>query len=212
MKTIVIAASLLFVGFVANASAQSAAPVAGKDYVEIPNGAPLDPIANTVVVEEYFNYICPACNTFEPILMAWTAKLPPYAKLVLIPATFREDFMQYARAYYAAEAQGLVDKTHHPVFEAIHTTHKLPAEGDKVDEAKIAAFYGDYGVNKDEFLKAMHSFGVEVKIKRATEHMQKSKVPSTPTLIVNGRYLVRGQTYTEMLQTASYLIEKEHAK
>lgn len=210
---IVIAALALFAAFAGPAHAQSSAPVAGKDYVEIVNGTPLDPAApNTVVVEEFFNYICPACNSFEPLLVPWAAKLPSYAKLVRIPATFRPDFMQYARAYYAAEALGLVEKTHSAVYTAVHVSHKVPAEGDKPDEARIAEFYSAYGVGKDEFLSAMHSFGVDVKIRRATEHMTKSKVPSTPTLVVNGRYLVKGATFADMLQIASYLIDKEHAK
>lgn len=213
MQKGLLAALLLLANLTGPAHAQTSAPVAGKDYVEIPNGSPLDPVPNTVVVEEYFNYICPACNGFEPILVSWAAKLPPYAKVVRVPATFRDDFMPYARAYYAAEGLGLVDKTHRAVYEAIHVTHKLPAEGDKPDEARIAAFYAGFGVDKDAFLSAMHSFGVDVKIRRATEHMQKSKVPSTPTLIVNGRYLLKsGASYQDMLQTASYLIEKEHAK
>jgi thiol:disulfide interchange protein DsbA len=57
----------------------------------------------------------------------------------------------------------------------------------------------------------MKSFGVELKLRRATEHMQRMKVPSTPSIVINGRYLVRGQTFGDMLRIASYLIEKEHS-
>ena len=57
----------------------------------------------------------------------------------------------------------------------------------------------------------MQSFGVQVKVRRATEHMTRSKVPSTPSLVVNGKYLVRGNTYADMLRIASFLIEKERA-
>jgi len=192
--------------------AQSPDPVEGKDYIVISNGRPLEPAPEgTVVVEEFFNYICPACNAFEPLLVSWTAKLPPYAKLVHVPATFRADFMQYARAYYAAESLGLLEKTHNDVYQNIHVTRKLPAEGQRPDEEKIAEFYSQYGVTKEQFLAAMKSFGVDVKVRRATEHMQKSRVPSTPTLVVNGRYLVKGNSYSDMLRIASYLIEKEHA-
>ena len=115
--------------------------------------------------------------------------------------------MPSGKLYYL----GLVEKTHNAVFDAIHRTHTLPAEGDKPDDEKIAAFYAKYGVDADEFLAAMRSFGTDLKVRRATEHMKDCKVNSTPSIVVNGRYLVKGNTYADMLRTTSYLIEKEHA-
>lgn len=194
------------------ANAAAPAPVAGRDYVEIPNGSPLDPVDGKVVVEEFFSYICPACYGFEPFLRDWAAKLPAYARLDHIPATFRADFAVYARAYYTAQVLGVAEKSHAAVYDAIHVRHTLPAEGDKTDEGRIAAFYAAYGIDREKFLSTMKSFGVEVKVRRATEHMQRSKVASTPTLVVNGRYLVMGSTRADMLRIASFLIEKEHAK
>ena len=93
----------------------------------------------------------------------------------------------------------------------MHVKKTLPAEGQKPDEDKIAAFYAGYGVDKAQFLSAMQSFGVDVKVRRATEYMTRVKVPATPSLVVNGRYLVKGNTDEEMLEIASALIEKEHS-
>jgi protein dithiol oxidoreductase (disulfide-forming) len=194
------------------AHAQSSAPTAGKDYVDIPNGTPLEPANGQVVVEEYFNYACPGCNGFEPRFAAWTKQLPAYVRLVHVPAAFRPDFVQYARAYYAAQALGVADKAHQAVYDAIHRTRTLPGEGQKPDEARIATFYAGFGVDADEFLAAMQSFGVNVKVRRATEHMQRSKIPETPSLVVNGRYLVRGESVDDMLRIASALIEQEDAR
>jgi thiol:disulfide interchange protein DsbA len=132
-------------------------------------------------------------------------------ELVHIPASFRADFVPYARAYYAAEALGLVGETHNAVYAAIHRTRTLPAEGDRPDEEKIAAFYANYGVDADEFLAAMRSFGTDAKIRQATQYMQRCKVSGTPSIVVNGRYLVRGSSRADMLRIADYLIEKEHA-
>jgi thiol:disulfide interchange protein DsbA len=212
MKSFVVPALLLLVGsaFVP-AQAQSPVPEAGKDYVEIPNGRPLEPTDGMVVVEEFFNYICPACNSFEPLFVAWTEQLPTYVKLEHVPAAFRADFIQYARAYYAAQTFGLVEETHQAVYDAIHRARVLPAEGDRPDEERIAEFYADFGVDAQEFLAAMQSFGIDAEIRRATAHMQHSKVPSTPSIVVNGRYLVRGASFSDMLRIATYLIEKEHS-
>jgi thiol:disulfide interchange protein DsbA len=208
MKSLLVSALLLLV---LPAHAQSPEPVAGKDYIEIPNGRPLEPADGRVVVEEFFNYICPACYSFEPFFGAWTKRLPAYVKLQLVPASFRPDFEQYARAYYAAQALGVADKTHAAVYDAIHRAHSLPAEGERPDEERIAKFYAGFGVDAQEFLAAMRSFGVESRIRRAHEYMKRSRVANTPSLIIDGRYLVRGTSFQDMLRIASYLIEKEHA-
>lgn len=208
MKSLLVPALLLLA---LPAQAQSPVPEAGKDYIEISNGRPLEPADGFVVVEEFFNYICPACNSFEPLFVAWTAQLPSYVKLQHVPAAFRADFVQYARAYYAAGIFGVTEKTHKAVYDAIHRAHMLPAEGDKPDEERIAKFYADFGVDPQEFLAAMRSFGVDSKVRRAHEHMQRNRIPSTPSIVVNGRYLVRGTSFADMLRIATYLIEKEHA-
>ncbi|HEX6995198.1 MAG TPA: thiol:disulfide interchange protein DsbA/DsbL [Gammaproteobacteria bacterium] len=212
MKKLAIPALLLLLTALGPAQAQSQSPpVAGTDYLEIPNGKPLDPADGMVVVEEFFNYICPGCNAFEPFFAAWVAELPPYVKVVHVPASFRPDFEPYARAYYTAEAFGVVEETHQAVYNAIHRTHDLPAEGDRPNEERVAEFYGEYGVDPEEFLKTMSSFGIDFKVRRAAQHMQASKVLSTPSIVINGRYLVRGRTYDDMLRIADYLIEKEHS-
>jgi thiol:disulfide interchange protein DsbA len=210
MKYAVLASLSILLASTAS-EAQTTQPVAGKDYVEIPNGKPLDAVQGKIVVEEMFNYVCPACFAFEPRFVAWTKKLPAYVAVVHIPASFRPDFVQYAHAYYAAQAFNVVDKTHDAVYDAVHVKKTLPAEGQKPDEDKIAAFYAGYGVDKAQFLSAMQSFGVDVKVRRATEYMTHAKVPATPTLVVNGRYLVKGATSEESLEIASALIEKEHS-
>jgi protein dithiol oxidoreductase (disulfide-forming) len=210
MRTIAVSALLvLLAGAFSPAQAQSQEPVAGRDYTVIPNGRPLDPADGVIVVEEFFNYICPGCNAFEPVFAPWAAKLPAGVKLVHVPASFRADFVQYARAYYAAQSLNVAEKAHAAVYEAIHRTRTLPAEGQRPDEEKIAAFYADYGVDEEQFLATMRSFAVDLKVRRAAEHMTRIRVPSTPSVVINGRYLVRGQTYADTLRIADYLIEKE---
>ena len=102
------------------ALAQAPAPVAGTDYIEIPNGRPLDPADGVIVVEEYFNYICPGLQRLRAFVRPWGARLPAGVKVVHVPASFRADFVQYARAYYAAQSLNVAEKAHADVYEAIH--------------------------------------------------------------------------------------------
>ena len=96
------------------------------------------------------------------------------------------------------------------MYAAIHTRHTLPGEGEKMDENKVAGFYADYGIEPERFLKTLHGFSVDSNIRRATSHMQESRIPSTPALVINGRYLVTPRSYSQVLDTANYLIELEH--
>lgn len=208
--TAIVSLLVLLAGAVGSAQAQT--PVAGTDYTEIPNGKPLEAApAGVVVVEEYFNYICPACNAFEPVFVAWAAKLPEDVKLVHVPASFRQDFVQYAKAYYAAENLKVAEQSHAAVYAAIHRNRTLPAEGQRPNEERIAEFYKDYGVDPAQFLAVMRSFAVDVKVRRAAEQMTRNRIPSTPSVVINGKYLVKGNTYQDMLRIADFLIEKERA-
>lgn len=184
--------------------------VPGLDYTVIPNGKPLTPAKGKVVVEEFFNYACPACNAFEPLFAPWVAKLPSWVKVDYVPAAFRPAFVPYAKAFYAAQALGLVKKTQQAVYNAIHKTHKLPGEGMEIHDKTIAAFYAHYGVSAKTFLETMHSAAVARKLRLATRHLQQSKVMGTPSLLIDGRYLVRGRTYYGKLWIAHVLIEKVH--
>ena len=187
------------------------APVAGTDYVLIQGGQPYAPLNGKVEVVEVFNFICPACARFEPLLSAWARKLPADVRLTYVPADFNATWRPYAQAYLVADAMGLDAKTHEAVFNAIHLSHALPGETDPVDEAKVAAFYAKYGANAKDFLDAMHSFAVDAKLKRAKQFMLASGVEGTPTIIVNGKYRVTGRSDEDVLRIANQLIAQERA-
>jgi len=186
--------------------------VAGRDYILIGDGSPFDTAAGKVELVEFFNYACPACNAFNPQFSEWKKKLGADVHLVYAPLDFRPDFVQYARAYYAAEALGVADKAHDAVYDAIHQLHTLPGEGQPPDQAKIAEFYAKfYGVKQDEFLQLMDGFAVNAKIGRARAFAMKSQVRSTPSLVINGRYLVKGESWEDMLRISDQLIQEERA-
>lgn len=185
--------------------------VAGTDYIDIPGGRPFEPRNGKVEVVEVFGYICPFCARFQPLLRAWEKKLPADVRLTFVPAAFGPQWTPYARAFYVSDSMGLVPKTHDAVYNAIHLAKTLPGEGQKPDEQAIGAFYAKYGADPKVFVQAMQSFAIDAKLARAKQFAMDSGVEGTPTLIVNGKYRVRGKDYPDMLRITDALIAQERA-
>lgn len=206
-RPLLLAAGLAVLALPLVASAQ--APVAGVDYIEIADGAPFAPQAGKIEVAEVFGYTCPHCASFEPHLVAWERTLPDDVELVRIPAPFGGQWMPYARAYYAAEAQGIAARTHGAVFDAIHQTGTLPASG--VSDAQLADFYAAHGGDRERLLADLRSADTAAKLRQAREFLAHSDVDGTPSLVVNGRYKVTGRTIADILRITDALIERERA-
>ena len=186
-------------------------PVAGTDYVVIEGGQPIQPATGKIEVAEVFGYVCPACARFQPLIGPWKAGLPSDVNFVYVPAMFGSMWDDYGRAFYAAEALGVQEKTHDALYSAIHIEHSLKGELGRDSVEDIANFYGKYGVNPKTFADTMGSFSVVAKTNRAKQFAQRSKISGTPSLIVAGKYLVKGKGYEDMLRIADHLIARERA-
>ncbi len=187
-------------------------PVEGTDYEVIPNGQPFEPAAGKIEVAEVFNHVCPACASFQPLVSAWKAKLPADVNFVYVPAQFGGPFDTYARAFYAAQALGLQDKTHDALYRAIHIDRTLKGELGRDTPQDIARFYQAYGADPQQFVETMGSFAVEGKLARAKQFAQRSGVEGTPTLIVAGKYRITGDrnaTRADQIRIANQLVAME---
>ncbi|HEY0332277.1 MAG TPA: thiol:disulfide interchange protein DsbA/DsbL [Stenotrophomonas sp.] len=184
-------------------------PVQGTDYEVIEGGQPFQQAAGKIEVAEVFGYVCPACFRFQPALAPWKAGLPSDVNFVYVPALFGGTWDDYARAFYAAETLGVEAKTHDALYNAIHVEQRLKGERGRDSVEDISAFYAPYGVDPKQFASTMGSFGVAAKTNRAKQFAQRSKISGTPSLIINGKYLVKGTSYQDMLRIADHLIARE---
>jgi thiol:disulfide interchange protein DsbA len=166
---------------------------------------------NKIEVVEVFSYGCPHCFNFDAPLEAWRAKQLPDVAFRRVPAVFREEWKILAQAYYTADLLGVVDKVHRPIFEAIHVQGLNP--GDPAVLAKV--FQDSAGVDGEQFLKVLNSFGVRSKVQQADALGRMYRLPGVPTLIVEGKYQVNGGKLTgtniDMLAVVDYLVAKERA-
>ncbi|MDQ3040400.1 MAG: thiol:disulfide interchange protein DsbA/DsbL [Pseudomonadota bacterium] len=188
-------------------TAALAAPplVAGTDYVEIPNGQPYQPLNGKIEVVEVFAYWCGHCASFQPLVDAWKRKLPADVRFTYVPlAGGPTDTL--ARAYFASEALGQLDKTHNAIFSAIHLNRTLTQ---RPTAEEIAALVGKQGVDARGFADAMNGFAIGGQLNRAQQFAQRSGVEGTPTLIVNGKYRIVGKTLENHLRIANQLIVQQ---
>ncbi|WP_045728942.1 thiol:disulfide interchange protein DsbA/DsbL [Xanthomonas sp. GPE 39] len=186
-------------------------PVAGTDYIDIPGGQPFQPTNGKVEVAEVFGYVCPACAGFQPLIGPWKAGLPSDVHFIYVPAMFGGTWDDYARAFYAAEALGVQEKTHDALYKAIHVDSTLKGERGHDSVQDIANFYAKYGVDPKQFADTMSSFAVATKTNRAKQFATRSGITGTPSLIVDGKYLIKGKNYNDMLHIADQLIARERA-
>ena len=172
----------------------------GKDYVRLSTPVPTDTPGKIEVIEMFW-YGCPHCFDLEPSVREWLKHKPDNVAFVRIPVAFGASWELGARAYYAAEALGVLDRIHEPLFEAMHQ-HKLK------DEDDLAAFFAEHGVEQDAFRKAYSSFQTETQLRRGNQLAQRYGVRGVPAVIVNGKYDVRSP---RMFEVVDFLIAQEAA-
>jgi len=169
--------------FLAAAGAHSA-PVEGVNYKPLKPAVPTSVAPGKVEVVEVFWYACGHCYVLEPKLAAWDKKgRPAYVQLVRMPATWNDLLKLHARLFYTIEVLGKPE-LHDEVFREINV------RGNRLDTPeKIEAFFTSRGVSKADFQKAFSGFAVESKLARATDLNKRYRITSTPTFIVNGKYV-----------------------
>lgn len=183
-----------------------AQPAAGVEYRELATALPTDSPGKIEVVE-FFWYGCPHCYTFEPVITPWLKKLPKDVHFRRIPAMFNDEWAKGARAYYALEAIGEVDRLHKALFDAVHTGSQLRV----ANEAALTEWLGKQGVDTKKFAAAYRSFSVEGKLKRAAQLTQAYKIEGVPTMAVNGKYVVvtdNIKSFEHLLEITDSLIDK----
>lgn len=158
--------------------------VAGENYQVLSPAQPTSSSADQVEVAEFFMYSCPHCFHFEPYVQDWLKTKPEYVNFIRIPTVWNDLVKLHAEAFYAAEALGKGDEMHEPFFEEMHEHNNYLQSMDAVAE-----FFGRFGVDRETVTKTMDSFSVHTKIQRADELARRYRVNSTPSIVVNGKYL-----------------------
>lgn len=190
-----------------SAQAQDDNYVAGEHYDVI--SPAIRGSSDKIEVTEFFWYGCGHCYNFEPQLSQWKKGLADDVVVKGSPAMWNGLMEIHAKAFYAAEALGVLDKMHMPLFQAINVDRKRLA-----DEDELADLFAANGVSREDFSKAYNSFGVGSQARQANARARAAKITGTPELMVAGKYRIstrKAGGQANMLKIADFLIEKERA-
>lgn len=174
--------------------------------------SPAHPTQNPDKIEviEFFWYGCPHCYSFEPALEKWLKNKPENVDFIRQPVAFNELWGKHAKAYYTAEALGVVDKVHADFFDAIQN------KKEKLDtEEELAKFFKAHGVDETQFHEAYNSFAVDAKMRQAPVIASSYGITGVPAIVVNGKYKTNGTlagSQDKMIEVMNKLIEQETPK
>ncbi|MCU7797931.1 MAG: thiol:disulfide interchange protein DsbA/DsbL [Candidatus Thiodiazotropha sp. (ex Myrtea spinifera)] len=171
---------------------------------------PIDPPIATSVpdgkveVVEFFWYGCPHCYSMEPALETWLKNKPENVVFKRVPSPLNASWTVHAQFYYAAEALGVTDQLHEPLFEAMHVKKRK-----LFDKNSLIDFAVENGVDRQKFSDAWNSFGVYVKVQQARKLGQRYGLDGVPAIGIDGKYKTSGSlagTYSRMFEIVSQLV------
>ena len=173
-------------------------------------GAPVNS-GNTMKLEEAFSYLCTHCFTFEPYVASWIKRKPENVEFRRIPVGFgRASWELYSRGYVTAKMMNVPDEAHAALMDRIWKEKNMIRSMEE-----LAAFYSQFGLDKEKFLSTSRSFAVDGKLRKDQNLIQAYGIRGTPSMVLNGKYRIAGSSavasYDVMFDIVDYLIELDTA-
>jgi thiol:disulfide interchange protein DsbA len=184
----------------------------GQQYQTVLPAQPTSAKPGQIEVLDFFWYGCPHCNALEPYLETWERSKPANVVLVRVPAILEPDWEPAARAYYTADALGILAKSHKATFDEIHQNHdNLQTEAD-FERFYVKAF----GVDPKKFESIWSSPDTDAKIAQANVLADRYGLAlfGVPNLVVNGKWITGGYfalPYAQIMPVVNYLVGQEQA-
>ncbi len=155
----------------------------GKDY-QILNPAQFPSTGKKIEVLEFFFYGCSHCFHLHPGLSQWEKAKPRDVEIIYVPTVFRAEWEPMANTFYALEMMGMRKQLDDALYQAWHDDILL------IDADKIADFVAQHGVDRQKFASMYGSFAVQSKVTHAKQMLLAYHIEGTPTLVVDGKYVV----------------------
>jgi len=191
-------------------SATTKAQTHPDGYETLPTPVAVNPgtaESGRVEVLEFFWFGCPHCFAFEPSINAWFETKPDYVDFVREAPPLNPSWLPHSQAFYASQILGVTEQVFEPFFNAIHVERQPLRDTDS-----IADFVGTLGIDSAEFLTAMKSREVQVRMENAMQLAIDAGIRGVPAILVNGKYMTGNSIaggHEQIIQVINTLTELE---
>ncbi len=158
--------------------AEERAIVEGEDYQV------LGPVGSkSPEVLEFFSYACGHCYTMETLVNKFK-KNNPDIKIIPVPTDLGHPQWQiYVKAFYLGELLKVLDQSHTKIFHRINVEKKHIT-----NDEQLKVFFVALGVDPLQYDKALKSFSLDAKIRKAKQLTRTYQIAETPIFIANRRF------------------------
>jgi protein dithiol oxidoreductase (disulfide-forming) len=186
--------------------AHAEAPRVGEEFDGVAQAINTDNPAK-IEVMEIFWYGCIHCYHMDPLLNSWTKKLPADVYFKRVPGLPNKSWAPMAKAFYAMETLGVLNKLHTPLFDAVHKQKTVnPTDEKAITEWVIK----QSGLDRVKVEQAFNSFTTNTSLNRAAQLFRSSGATGVPSLIIDGKYITSSTMAggnEQAINTANYIIE-----
>ena len=143
-----------------------------------------------ITVIEYFSYGCAACRHFEQNISKWLANKEDEVEFRREAVVFQKSWAQLAKAYYVAIELDVLDVVHKPMFEAVHVEKRNMDDPRNIQQL----FEDEAEIDSESFRATYNDQTIVDLILDVHETVQSMNIKNTPTVVVDGRFLVNTRT------------------
>ena len=183
--------------------------VEGVHYSVLPDVIAMDEASTKAEVMEVFWFGCPHCYEFDPMLTSWAdaqAANINFSRSPLI--VWSAAAKQPERLFFTMQQLGKAEDLHSRIFDEVQLKRNP-----LTDEKSASELFAANGVTAADFKSAYTSFAVDTQLRKHEAMQKKIGVPSVPLLIVNGKYMVQGNSAVAsqqaMIDVVEFLIGKD---
>lgn len=137
-------------------------------------------------VTEFFSFSCPGCYFYEKYMSVLAQQLPESFEFQRIHTRFGGKNAQQSQLAFVLTSLLKDDKLKSEIFNRIHTNGIYFK-----DKEAVIAFFAENGYERGQLEKLLDSFAAKTMIKRMDKATMDARITSIPSLIVDGRFLIR---------------------